>query len=93
MRIVTEDPGCDDRSRLISTARGVASSSGAAQASEVEFLDAGSLLEVSPVDGFHVGSETHRRLRAAVAEAFGRLWQIQVDWRDARTFSALIWDA
>jgi len=79
MRIVTEDLVAMANPVRSPAARGVASPSGAAQAWEVEFLDAGSLLEVSPVDGIHVGSETHCRLEAAAAEAFGRLWQIQVD--------------
>jgi len=44
-----------------------------AQARGVEFLDAGSVIEVSPVDGIHFEAEAHRRLGAAVAEAVARL--------------------
>jgi lysophospholipase L1-like esterase len=44
-----------------------------AEARGVGFLDAGSVIEVSPVDGIHFEAEAHRRLGAAVAEAIGRL--------------------
>ncbi|QRM29072.1 SGNH/GDSL hydrolase family protein [Microvirga sp. VF16] len=44
-----------------------------AQDRGVEFLDAGSVIEVSPVDGIHFGAEAHRRLGAAVAEVVARL--------------------
>ncbi len=37
------------------------------------FLDAGSVIEVSPVDGIHLEADAHRRLGAAVAQAIGRL--------------------
>jgi lysophospholipase L1-like esterase len=39
----------------------------------VEFLDAGSVIEVSPVDGIHFEAAAHLRLGAAVAEAVSRL--------------------
>lgn len=44
-----------------------------AQTRGVEFLDAGSVIEVSPVDGVHFEAEAHRRLGAAVAEVVARL--------------------
>ena len=44
-----------------------------AQDRGVEFLDAGSVIEVSSVDGIHFGAEAHRRLGAAVAEVVARL--------------------
>jgi len=44
-----------------------------AQARGVEFLDAGSVIEVSPVDGIHFEAEAHRRLGTAVAEVVARL--------------------
>lgn len=37
------------------------------------FLDAGSVIEVSPLDGIHFEAEAHRRLGAAVADVIGRL--------------------
>jgi hypothetical protein len=37
------------------------------------FLDAGRVIEVSPMDGIHYEAEAHRRLGEAVAEAVGRL--------------------
>lgn len=43
-----------------------------AQDRGVDFLDAGSVIEVSPVDGIHFEAEAHRRLGAAVAEAIAR---------------------
>jgi hypothetical protein len=39
----------------------------------VEFLDAGSVIEVSPVDGIHFEATAHLGLGAAVAEAVSRL--------------------
>jgi lysophospholipase L1-like esterase len=44
-----------------------------AKARDVEFLDAGSVIAVSPMDGIHFEAEAHRRLGAAVAEAVARL--------------------
>jgi lysophospholipase L1-like esterase len=44
-----------------------------AEARRVGYLDAGSVVEVSPVDGIHFEAEAHRRLGAAVAEAVTRL--------------------
>lgn len=44
-----------------------------AEARGVGFLDAGSIIQVSPVDGIHLEPDAHRRLGAAVAEAVGRL--------------------
>ena len=43
-----------------------------AEARGVAFLDAGSVIEVSLVDGIHFEPEAHRRLGAAVAEAIDR---------------------
>lgn len=37
------------------------------------FLDAGQVIEVSPLDGIHYEAEAHRRLGEAVAEAVARL--------------------
>lgn len=39
----------------------------------IGFLDAGEVIEVSPVDGIHYEEEAHRRLGAAVAEAVRKL--------------------
>jgi lysophospholipase L1-like esterase len=39
----------------------------------VEFLDAGSVIEVSPMDGIHFEADAHRRLGASVAEVVARL--------------------
>lgn len=39
----------------------------------VGFLDAGQVIEVSPVDGIHYDAAAHARLGAAVAEAVARL--------------------
>jgi lysophospholipase L1-like esterase len=43
-----------------------------AEARGVEFLDAGSVIEVSPIDGIHFEAEAHLRLAGAVAEAVSR---------------------
>jgi lysophospholipase L1-like esterase len=40
-----------------------------AEARQVAFLDAGTVIESSPVDGIHFDAATHRRLGLAVAEA------------------------
>lgn len=37
------------------------------------FLDAGTVIEVSPLDGIHYDASAHRRLGEAVADAVGRL--------------------
>ncbi|MFL4994932.1 MAG: SGNH/GDSL hydrolase family protein [Microvirga sp.] len=44
-----------------------------AKARGVEFLDAGKVIEVSPVDGIHFEATAHLGLGAAVAEAVSRL--------------------
>jgi lysophospholipase L1-like esterase len=44
-----------------------------AEAQGVGFLDAGSVIAVSPLDGIHFEAKAHRRLGAAVAEAIDRL--------------------
>ncbi|MBZ6076772.1 SGNH/GDSL hydrolase family protein [Microvirga puerhi] len=44
-----------------------------AKARGVGFLDAGSVIEVSPVDGIHFEDEAHRRLGSAVAKAVSQL--------------------
>lgn len=44
-----------------------------AEARGCGFLDAGEVIEVSPVDGIHYDVATHRRLGQAVAEAVRRL--------------------
>ncbi|EYD74701.1 Lipolytic enzyme, G-D-S-L [Rubellimicrobium mesophilum DSM 19309] len=44
-----------------------------AEARGVGFLDAGSVIEVSPTDGIHFEPEAHKALGAAVAEAVRRL--------------------
>lgn len=44
-----------------------------ARARGCAFLDAGRVIEVSPVDGIHYEAEAHAKLARAVAEAVGRL--------------------
>ncbi len=53
--------------RLPALYRALAAARGAA------FLDAGTVIEVSPQDGVHFGPEAHARLGAAVAEAVAAL--------------------
>ena len=45
---------------------------------EVHFFDAGSVVQSSPVDGFHLDAEGHRRLGEAMAEAIEAIgWPAQ----------------
>ncbi len=43
-----------------------------AEARGVGFIDAGALIQVSPVDGIHLEPDAHRKLGKAVAETVGR---------------------
>lgn len=46
---------------------------GLAAARGIGFLDAGQIIEVSPIDGVHFGAEAHATLGAAVADAIAAL--------------------
>jgi lysophospholipase L1-like esterase len=49
-----------------------------ADAMEVHFFDAGSVVESSTVDGFHLDREGHAKLAAAIADAIEAIgWPAQ----------------